>query len=140
MPLKTILLMLAGAATVVPALSQSLGDVTYSGTWSIRKADSGKALPVTVQIRDFDGTWLGPIDVKAANGQAVACKRRKFPITVQESNINQFEFSVWGQAVDKSCPNLSFSLKPTGKNQFEGTSDEFGPVTLALKAGGRTKQ
>src|SRR5690242_18060236 len=130
MTMKWWLAFAAGiACATAGAASQDI--VTHDGTWDVRiEGDARTARKARVVISDFEGRWqeLGP---KRAGDP---CRGSKpFPITVQESTAEQFEFTVWSETVTKACPDFALLLKVVDERTLVGTlkaADERKPVAI----------
>ncbi len=129
----TLFALLAGAAFFTPpAAAQAEPDVHFDGTWTATIAAPAARPQVSrLVLRQFSGTWLGPVGTAA--GAKGACAGRKFPVTVQQSNASGLVFTVWGDAVAPTCANLNVELKPVSDRRFEGTVEAVGAITLVRR-------
>ena len=115
---KLSLALVGGLVYAIAAAAQQ-DTVEYDGTWNVRIDGDGRtARQARVVIGDFEGRWqeLGP---KRAGDP---CRGSKpFPITVQESTAEQFEFTVWSETVTKACPDFAVVLKVVDERTLVGT-------------------
>lgn len=112
-------LALASGFVCAMAAASSQDTVEHDGTWNVRIDGDGRtARQARVVIRDFEGQWqeLGP---KRAGDP---CRGSKpFPITVQVTTAEQFEFTVWSETVIKACPDFALLLKVVDERSLVGT-------------------
>jgi len=120
------LLIAASAAFATAAHAQAEPDVSYAGNWSANIATAdGKRLTARLVMKQFEGTWYG----STTAGKA-ACKARKVPVTVQETNATRLAFTVWGRTTGPQCDDLTVELKPVAPGVFEGTVESVGTIKL----------
>src|SRR5688572_16490363 len=102
---------LAGALFATTALAQAEPDVMRDGSWTATiTAPDGKRQQARLELRQFTGTWHGPVATVA--GAKRACTARRFPVTVQQSNASGLAFTVFGDQVSPACANLTVETTP----------------------------
>jgi hypothetical protein len=129
--MKRILLPLAACALylcILPARAQDghLHDDAplYEGAWNVRFGDQRAA---RFELQDWNGIWRETGSLKTV---ARACRGHKLPVTVQQSNPREFEFTVWGSTVGKDCPDTSFTFKPRDERTLEAETASGVRVTM----------
>ena len=126
------LVMLAGALFATTAWAQAEPDVPRDGNWvATITAPDGKRQIARLALRQFGGTWHGA--VATAAGAKGACKARKFPVTVQQSNASGLAFTVWGDQVAAACANLTIELTPRSETRFDGSVEPGGTLSLVRR-------
>jgi hypothetical protein len=126
-PMRKILLSLAlcGPAWTAHAQHFHTDDVPiYEGVWNVRFADQRAA---RLEVRDWNGTWR---ETGSTRALPAVCRGKKFPITVQHSTPEEFEFTVWGTAIDASCPETSYVFKPLDGKTLEASIEPAGKATM----------
>jgi len=104
----------------------------YDGQWTatIQGAEADARVGRVV-IANFAGTWT---EVGRNGSKSRACISKKpFPITVQESTKDEFEFTVWSATLQASCPNLAVSLKPVDAKTLEGSTAQGDAIRLTRR-------
>lgn len=115
------------------AFAQPIQTDEYEGKWTavIRKGQADERVGRLV-VKNYAGTWL---EVGTKGAKSNPCMSKKaFPITVQESTKEEFEFTVWSASVlPSSCPDLGMSLKPIDAKTLEGTTAQGDPIRLTRR-------
>jgi hypothetical protein len=112
----SLLCLLAGAAGAQP---REMDNNLLDGRWTARvQPEGGAERTARVELRDFAGSWL---EVAPKKGKGSPCAGRKLPITVQASNGNELEFTVWGRSVLAACEDLTIVMKALDLQRLEGT-------------------
>ena len=121
--MRKILLSLAlGALAAAAGAADRHDDAPiYEGVWTVRLAGQRTA---RFELRDWNGTWR-----ETDKALPAACRGRKLPATVQHSNPEELEFTVWGSSVDKRCPDTSYSFRPVDEGTLEA-DHEGGKATM----------
>jgi hypothetical protein len=96
----------------------------YEGTWSVQLEGTRSARFV---LRDWNGTWR---ESGAAQTMDAACRGKTYPVTVQHSNSEQFEFTVWRSTKSPKCPDTTFVMKPVDERSLAGASPMDSKVTM----------
>ena len=118
---------LAAGALAASYKSFSEDSDVNDGKWNARiEGDANTARQGRVVIDNFAGEWreIGP------RRAGDPCRGTKpFPITVQRSNDNALEFTVWAEQVSK-CPDFAFTLKVVDERTLVGTTEDGREVRL----------
>ncbi len=105
-------------ATAAFAQTDSSTDA-YNGKWNVTIQRSGdKPHTAKLVLTGYSGTWYNV--TTADRTKAKVCDGKKFPVTVQESNVAQLEFTAWGSSVSPECPDISVTVRPANGNVLEG--------------------
>jgi hypothetical protein len=96
----------------------------YEGVWNVRFTGQRAA---RFELRDWSGFWR---ETGSTTALPSACRGKKFPVTVQVSTPEEFEFTVWGSSVNAACPDTSFAFKPIDPKRLEASVDAGGKATM----------
>jgi hypothetical protein len=132
MRIQLLVTLVSTVVACTTASAQAEPDVPRDGRWAATiTAPDGKRQVARLDLRQFSGTWHGTLP--AATNAKSACKARRFPVTVQQSNGSGLAFTVWGDQVAAACANLTIELTPTTETQFEGTAEPGGAIKLVRR-------
>jgi hypothetical protein len=106
--------LLFGAASALA--QEELDQKLYDGTWTARVRGAHGGRDATVVLAGYDGTWQ-------ERGTKGGCAGKKAPLTVQSSTAERLHFTVWGEKVGPTCPDLTIIVRPRGDKVLEGTAD-----------------
>jgi hypothetical protein len=99
----------------------------FNGRWNVSIQAGAKRLQTAkLTLVDFGGTWID-----TAKGSPKACAGKKIPVTVQVSQAENLEFTVWGTQISPSCPDVTVALKPVSDTVLEGVLDEGETIKLS---------
>jgi hypothetical protein len=96
----------------------------YEGTWSVQLEGARRARFV---LRDWNGTWR---ESGATKTMDAVCRGKTYPVTVQHSNPDEFEFTVWRSTTSAKCPDSTFVMKPVDDRSLAGSSQLDAKVTM----------
>lgn len=130
---KTPLISLLCALSVPAAWAQAEPDsYAYDGRWKVSmQTGTGKPATADLVLTRFSGTWS---DVSpGAGARPKACHGKKLPVTVQNSQARELEFTAWGSSASKACPDISMTVRPVSAKLLEGTLATGEAVTLTRR-------